>query len=73
MPIAHHSSSATSTEIPPSQRVSQISAIPARNIAARRIGNGNDRHCPIAPAGVAMFVLPPGRHPARSMVESIAD
>jgi hypothetical protein len=73
MPIAHHSSSATSTEIPPSHRVSQIIAMTARNIPARRIGNGNACHCAIAPAGVAMFVLPPCRLPARPKVESIAD
>jgi hypothetical protein len=48
MPTAHDSSSATSTEIPPSQRVSQIIAMPARNIPARRIGNGNDCHGRIA-------------------------
>jgi hypothetical protein len=56
----------------PSQRVSPIIAMPARNIPAGRLGHGNDCHCPITPTGAAMFVLPPYRHRTRSMFESIA-
>jgi hypothetical protein len=44
--------------------------LPARTIPVRRIGNGNDCHCRIAPAGAAMFVLPPCRHPARATIET---